>query len=451
MHKNKLLVVTIIKSLHKLLLVLLALVLLPACQSLSLLQNKTNPSVGVRHEFSLIDKQSVFGQLGELKIASDDSLPLIARYFGLGFDEIAIANPGIDPWLPESGHIVNLPSRFILPDAPRKGLILNLDAKRLFYFPKNKKHKVITFPIGIGRKDWNTPTGSTKIISKKEHPRWFVPKSIRLEHAKKGDPLPKVVAAGPGNPLGDYAIRLDIPGYLIHGTNKPYGVGMAVSHGCVRLYPEDIELLFKEVKTKTPVRLLHQPFLIGWENEELFIQVYPPLLTNKKLNRKQLASFKKKLKRIERKSNRNIAWHKVETAITLSNGIPISIFTDSIVDEQVIKFSHPLNLEDDITPTPLFDDSWRIKVTTFPDKYSAKRFAVMLNHQGPIIPAHVISGTSEFIVVAGSFNSEKKAKKIMTRLGIDFELDAKLIEPGKNIPDEQQYFSFFSNIESFFD
>ncbi len=442
MHKNTLLILPVIKSLRKLLLVV-PLVLLTACQSLSLMQGKTNPSIGVRHEFSLIDKQSVFGQPGELEIASDDSLPLIARYFGLGFDEIAIANPGIDPWLPSSGHTINLPSRFILPNAPRKGLILNLDAKRLFYFPKNNKNKVITFPIGIGRKGWNTPTGSTKVISKKQHPRWVVPKSIRLEHAKKGDPLPKVVPAGPNNPLGDYAIRLGIPGYLIHGTNKPYGVGMAVSHGCVRLYPEDIELLFKQVKIKTPVRLLHQPFLIGWDEGDLFIQVYPPLHTNKKQNRKQLATFKWKLKRIERKSNRNIAWHKVEMAITQSNGIAIPIFTDNFTNASVTKFSHPLNLDDQITPAPLIDESWRLKVTEFPDEYSAKRFAVMLNHQGPPIPAHVISGDTEFIVVAGPFNSAKKAKNSMARLLIDFGLDTKLIEPGKDIPGVQDTFSFF--------
>lgn len=451
MHKNKFLILQIMKPLRKSLLILLALALLTACQSLPLLQSKTNPSLGVRHEFPLTAKQSVFGQLGELEVSSDDSLPLIARYFGLGFDEIVIANPGIDPWLPEAGHSVNLPSRFILPDVPRKGLILNLDAKRLFYFPKNKKNKVITFPIGIGRKGWNTPTGVTKVIAKKQHPRWVVPKSIRLEHAKKGDPLPKVVPAGPNNPLGDYAIRLGIPGYLIHGTNKPYGVGMAVSHGCIRLYPEDIELLFKQINTKTPVRLLHQPFLLGWEEGELFIQVYPPLQINKKQNLKQLATFRKKLKHIERKSKRNIAWHKVEMAINQKNGIPLAIFTETYLNQSITKFSHPPNLEAPITPAPLVNESWRLKVTKFADEYSAKRFAVMLNHQGPPIPAHVVSGSAGFIVIAGPFDSEKKAKKSITRLGIDFGLDAELIESGKNIPDRQKTFSFFSNLESVFD
>ncbi len=435
---------------HKLFFIPLLLVLLTACQSLPLLQSGINPSLGVRYEYALAEKQSVFGTVGEIDIASDDSLPLIARYFGLGFDEIAIANPKMDTWLPELGNTVTLPSRFILPDVPRKGLILNLDAKRLFYFPKNNKNKVITFPIGIGRKGWKTPTGITKIVAKKAHPRWVVPKSIRLEHAKKGDPLPKVVAAGPNNPLGNYAIRLGIPGYLIHGTNKPYGVGMAVSHGCIRLYPEDIEILFKQVKTKMPVRLLHQPFLIGWEQSELFIQIYPPLHTNKKQKRKQLARFKWKLKGIERKSNRSIAWHKVEAAISQSNGVPIAIFTDSFINESVNKFSHPSNLEDHITPPPLVNDSWRLMVTRFPDEYSAKRFSVMLNHQGPPIPAHVVSSTHQFMVIAGPFDSKKKAKKEMARLSIDFGLTTELIEPENIIPDALQRTPLFSSFPSLF-
>jgi L,D-transpeptidase ErfK/SrfK len=259
------------------------------------------------------------------------------------------------------------------------------------------------------------------------------------------------VAAGSNNPLGDYAIRLGIPGYLIHGTNKPYGVGMAISHGCVRLYPEDIELLFKHVKTATPVRLLHQPFLIGWDKEELFIQVYPRTHINKKRNRKRLATFKRKLKRIERGSKRQIAWHKVETAISRSNGIPIAVFTDSINNESVAEYSHPLDLDDRVKPASLISESWRVKVTEFPDEHSAKRFAVMLNHQGPPIPAHAISGDADYIVVAGPFDSAKKAKKSIARLRIDFGLDAGLIEPGKDIPGIQDKFSFFTNMLSVLD
>ena len=450
---NRLLISIILKSLRKSLILVLPLVTLTACHSLFLprLQDKNEPSTGVKHEFVLREKQSVFGQLGEVEIESDDSLPLIARYFGLGFDEITTANPAIDPWIPESGHTVKLPSRFILPEAARKGLVLNLAAKRLFYFPENRGNKVITFPIGIGREGWQTPTGKTRVVAKKEHPQWVVPKSIRREHAKKGDPLPKVVAAGPNNPLGDYAIRLGIPGYLIHGTNKPYGVGMAVSHGCVRLYPEDIALLFPQVTIRTPVRLLHQPYLTGWDKGELYIQVYPPTHINKKQNHKLLLAFKKKLEQVERNSKRHIDWNKVASAITHNNGIPIPIFTDSINNESVTKFNHPPYLNHQIKPAPLVNESWRIRVAEFSEADSAQRLAAMLNHQGPPIPAHVLSGNTKFIVVAGPFNSVKKAKASIARLRIDFALNPELIERGVNIPDIQETRSVFSKMLSFMD
>jgi len=246
MSLNKRLVSKTFNSFRKRLILALAIVLLNACQSLPVSYNTSDPATVNKHKFSLTEKQSVLGEAGEVAIEEGDSLPLIARYFGLGFDEITLANPGIDPWLPEQGHYVNLPLRFILPKTSRKGVVLNLAAKRLFYFPADKDNTVITYPIGIGRKGWKTPTGKTTIVAKRAHPRWVVPASILREHAKKGDPLPRVVPAGPNNPLGDYALRLGIPGYLIHGTNKPYGVGMAISHGCVRLYPENIAQLFKQ-------------------------------------------------------------------------------------------------------------------------------------------------------------------------------------------------------------
>jgi len=448
-------ILNIKKSFHKLLVLLLPLILLSACQSIPsyvpLSQHKTDSSAGIKHEFLLVKDQSVFGQLGEIEVESDDSLPLIARYFGLGFDEITNANPQIDPWLPDSSSTVKLPSRFILPSAQRKGLVLNLASKRLFYFPKNKANKVVTFPIGIGRTGWLTPKGKTRIVAKKAHPNWVVPKSILKEHSEKGDPLPKVVKAGPNNPLGDYAIRLGIPGYLIHGTNKPYGVGMAVSHGCVRLYPEHIELLFNQVSTGTKVQLIHQPFLIGWDNQELYIQVYPRSQINKKQNKKLLKTFRKKLKAIAGKSKRLIAWNKVETAITQANGITVAIFKDHLNNEAVTQYKHPKDLNLQIKPPALINKSWRIKVAEFSEENSAQRLAVMLNHQGPPIPSHALSTDLGYIVVAGPFNTLKKAKSAIARLRIDFELDSKLIERGKNIAKIQNKQSILSDLMSVLD
>jgi len=443
----------VIQYFHKQILTILFLVFLTACQSLPfpLLQDTNNQHTEIQHAFLLHNNQSTLGQLGLVEIQDGDSLPLIARHFGLGFDEISIANPGIDPWIPESGHTLKLPSKFILPDAHKKGLVLNLAAKRLFYFPKNKNHPMMTFPIGIGRKGWLTPTGKTKITAKKKHPRWVVPKSIRLEHAKKGDPLPKIVPAGPNNPLGDYAIRLGIPGYLIHSTNKPYGVGMAVSHGCIRLYPEDIAILFQQVKTHMPVRILNQPYLIGRGNEQLFIQVYPSPHINKKQNRKYLSRFKRKLKRIERKEKRKISWTAVENAIARKDGLAVSVFIDNDKQERPVKFNYPENLHEQIKPENLSRDSWRIKVSAFSSEQLAKRFSIMLNHQGPQIPAHVISGNDDYIVVAGPFDSEKEAISTSARLRINFALTPEIIYPQKQIPNRKKTLPFFSYILSTFD
>jgi L,D-transpeptidase ErfK/SrfK len=338
--------------------------------------------------------------------------------------------------------------RFILPKTTRKGIVLNLAAKRLFYFPADKDNTVITYPIGIGRKGWKTPTGKTTIVAKKDHPRWVVPASIRREHAKKGDPLPRVVPAGPNNPLGDYALRLGIPGYLIHGTNKPYGVGMAISHGCVRLYPENIAQLFKQTKTGMQVRIVNQPFLIGWEKEDLSVQIYPESHRSKKQIRRQLSAFKKKLRRIERKSKRQINWSKVDAAIDRSDGIAVAIFADDNEHKSVERFFHPLELNQQIKPAALTDESWRIKVEKFTELHSASRLAVMLNHQGPPIPAHVLATHGGFIVVAGPFHSDKEAQTSHNRLWIDFELRTEIIQPGKKIPELQKTPHFFSSILS---
>lgn len=451
MSLNQLLIFIAKKFFDKCLVFVLPLVLLNACQSLTFLQIANDPESVVKYEFSLTEKQSVFGQAGVLDAETGDSLPLIARYFGLGFDEITLANPEIDPWLPEQGDSVSLPLRFVLPHVARNGLVLNLAAKRLFYFPGDKGNKVITFPIGVGREGWQTPTGTTRIIEKKLHPRWVVPKSIRLEHAKKGDPLPKIVPAGPGNPLGNYALRLAIPGYLIHGTNKPYGVGMAVSHGCVRLYPDDIALLFKLIETGTQVRLVNQPFLIGEDRSELYIQIYPSDHISNKQTKKLLITFKSKLKRIEQKSKRHIDWHLVNAAILRRDGVPVSIFIGDEDKKNTVKVSHPSELSSQITPAPLDIESWRLKVAGFSEINSARRLAVMLNHQGPTIPAHTLSVDTGFIVVAGPFYSIKEAQVSSNRLRIDFQLQTELLQPGKVIPDLQNTTAFFSEIMSVFD
>lgn len=225
-------------------------------------------------EFDLV------GVMREVEAAREDTLLDIARRYGIGQEEILRANPDVDRWLPGAGARVTIPSRYILPGAPYTGLVLNLPEMRLYYFPDAKEGvpaQVQTYPISIGRMDWATPLGATKIVSKQKNPAWRPPESIRREHEEKGDPLPRVVPPGPDNPLGDYAMRLGIPGYLIHGTNKAFGVGMRVSHGCIRMLPEDIEVLFPQLPRGTPVQIINQPVKAGWYGGQLYLEVHPPL------------------------------------------------------------------------------------------------------------------------------------------------------------------------------
>jgi L,D-transpeptidase ErfK/SrfK len=222
------------------------------------------------------------GVLGELQVtyaSYEDTLPDIARRFNLGFDELVNANPGVDPWLPGAGTRIVLPTQFVLPDAPYEGVVVNLAALRMFHFPKPGKdgqRVVMTYPIGIGKVGWATPAGATKIVSKRKDPYWTPPASVRKEHAAEGDPLPARVPPGPDNPLGNRAMNLGWASYLIHGTNKPAGVGLRASHGCIRMYPEDILVLFDMVPVGTKVTVVNQPILHRWQGDSLYVQSYPP-------------------------------------------------------------------------------------------------------------------------------------------------------------------------------
>ena len=230
------------------------------------------------HVFAFEPGVAVVGELQVTHSRKEDTFADIARRFDLGYDELLRANPGIDPWLPGEGTEIVLPTQFVLPDGPRDGLVVNVAAMRMFWFPKAPKGQprvVVTYPIGIGKVGWATPIGSTKVVSKRKGPIWTPPESVRREHAKAGDPLPARVPPGPDNPLGAYAMNLGWPSYLIHGTNKPPGVGMRASHGCIRLYPEDIAALFPEVPVGTRVTVVNQPLLSGWQSGNLYVQAFP--------------------------------------------------------------------------------------------------------------------------------------------------------------------------------
>ncbi len=226
------------------------------------------------------DGFDVIGALSTITARHEDTLVDIARRHGLGYEDIVRANPDVNVWLPGEGTEIILPTRFVLPGGERRGAILNLAEYRLYYFPTpepGESATVMTYPISIGRMDWETPLGLTKVISKVRNPSWYVPQSVLDEHAANGDPLPRIVPPGPDNPLGKFAMRLGLPGYLIHGTNQPAGVGMRVTHGCVRMFPEDIEYLFGQIGIDTPVRIVNEPVKMGWDGDQLVIEVHPVL------------------------------------------------------------------------------------------------------------------------------------------------------------------------------
>lgn len=223
---------------------------------------------------------ALVGQLQTTRANRAETLLDIARRFDVGQEEILLVNPDVDRWLPKAGAEVLLPTSYILPDAPRRGLVLNLPEMRLYYYGERDEQGrplVITHPVSVGRMDWNTPLGQTRIARKTENPVWRPPLSIREEALADGRELPELVPAGPDNPLGAYAMYLGISGYLIHSTNKPYGVGMRVTHGCIRMYPEDIERLYPRVPVGTPVYIVNQPIKLGWHAGTLFAEVHPRL------------------------------------------------------------------------------------------------------------------------------------------------------------------------------
>jgi len=238
--------------------------------------------VSVRAEFYELpsEGQDVIGAVATVAARHEDTLVDIARRHGLGYQDIVRANPGVDVWVPGEGTAVVLPTRFVLPPVPRTGLVLNLAEYRMYYFPEPQEGEaayVMTYPISIGRMDWETPLGMTRVVSKARNPSWYPPQSVRDEHAAEGGYLPGVVPPGSDNPLGSRAMRLGLPGYLIHGTNRPAGVGMRVTHGCIRMFPEDIEFLFEHIGVRTPVRIINEPVKLGWDGETLVMEVHPVL------------------------------------------------------------------------------------------------------------------------------------------------------------------------------
>jgi L,D-transpeptidase ErfK/SrfK len=230
------------------------------------------PGFAVGAEAFRYGKQNeVLGRVGRYTVSNNESLYEIARWYKTGFNVIVAANRGVDPYVPGKGKTLILPTAWVLPDCNRDdGIVINVSEMRLYYFYRHRGRRLVkTYPIGIGDEGADTPAGKFKVTEKIVHPAWHVPASIRKEKPE----LPEVVPPGPNNPMGDYAMRLSLGTILIHGTDVPWGIGKRVSHGCIRMYPEDIKELFYSVPVGTKVTIVKQPVKAGLRGERVYVEV----------------------------------------------------------------------------------------------------------------------------------------------------------------------------------
>ena len=411
-----------------------------------------------QNEFSVAKKDDVIGRLRFISLQKGDTLPDIARHFSLGLNGLIAANPGVDIWVPEAGERIVLPLSFILPDAPRKGIVINLAAMRLFQFKGDGESlAVMTYPVGVGTEERPSPRGLMRVERKVCRPTWHVPASIAEDHRKKGDPLPAAVLPGPQNPLGEYALYLSAQSYLIHGTNKPASIGLRATNGCMRLYPEDVKRLYENTPVQTPVSIVNQPYLLGQSNGVVYMEVHA---STDDLDTDEFDKVYAKLKKFEKESGRTLDWRKVKKVLAEARGIPVPIFefrqgakeSGGELDWRKLKkilaevrgipapingvaepteVRHPGELYGSPKIPELKTDVWSVLAADVRDKTDAVRLAAIINHQGPQIPARVISKNFSHRVVAGPFSDIKEAKDAIKRLKIDLEIDARLIEPVK--------------------
>ena len=423
----------------RLLAALLAISALTACATARSVEDTPWPSPTIeekeieRNRFKVAGGDDVIGQLALLRVKNGDTLPDIARHFGLGINALTAANPGVDVWIPQAGEKIILPLSFILPEAPRKGIVVNLAAMRLFRFKgAGKSLEVSTYPIGIGMKERPTPTGQMRVERKAARPTWYVPASISEDHKKKGDPLPSEVPPGPLNPLGEWALYLSKSGYLIHGTNKPASIGLEASNGCIRLYPENVETLFKETPVDTPVVIVNQPYLVGLHNGEAYLEAHAPLPD---ADDGALKKIYNKLKKMEKITGRKVDWKNVKSALTEARGIPVAVLAGNAGSEaeaeKALEVRRPERLYGAPEPPELRLEGWYVLAADVGDELQARRIAAIINHQGPPIPARVLASSKSFRVIAGPFGNSAEAKEAARRLKIDLEIEGILVEPVK--------------------
>jgi L,D-transpeptidase ErfK/SrfK len=216
-----------------------------------------------------VDPQALtlVGAIQHYRIKKGDDLLELARHYGLGYSELGVLYRNWDPFLPPVGAEITIPTLWIVPNNHGNQIIVNTGEMRLYYYIKNNS-QVYTFPIGMGVLDFRTPQGKFRVIEKKVHPAWHIPKALQKKYEMA------VMPPGPDNPLGDYKLTLSWGDYGIHGTAMPLGVGRMVSHGCTRMYPEHIKKLFPMVPVGTTVEYVYEPAKIGFRQGHIYLSVH---------------------------------------------------------------------------------------------------------------------------------------------------------------------------------
>ena len=263
------------------------------------------------------------GQVMTYTVQKKESLYDIARKFDMGAIEIQAANPGVNPWKPKAGTKVIVTTKHVVPSITHDGILINLSASRLFYFPGGGE--VMTFPVASGKEGWETPVAATTVIEKKKNPTWTPPARIRAENPD----LPEFIPPGPDNPLGQYAMALGLSGIMIHGTTSPTSIGKHASHGCIRMYPEDIKTLFNAVPRGTPVLITKTPYVIGWQGDTLYLQVTPKVHTVSKKTQKPPPADKMLHQAVSHEAGdgTTVYWNVVDDVMARGDGIPTVIGT----------------------------------------------------------------------------------------------------------------------------
>ena len=315
----------------------LMLLLLPAAG----LQAETPPPASASSGFYPVPQadEHLVGRPQTTTASEEDTLVLIGRRFRTGYGAIRAANPLVDSWLPREGTEVLLPTWHILPEAPREGIVVNTAEMRLYHFEAAKGDqpaRVGVYAISIGRDGRETPLAGARVTRKAENPTWYPTESIRKDRAARGEPVPAVVPPGPANPLGTRALYLNLPAYLIHGTNRELGIGMPVTAGCVRMYPEDIEYLYDRVPVGSKVEIVHQPVKAGWSGNVLYVESHNPLEGLEMTPEERLQQLRAAIARtVSDRPDFTVDWDKVRDAVMESTGVPVPVGPIWLVDEKL--------------------------------------------------------------------------------------------------------------------